>query len=69
MLRGDRVGLCQAMCKQLKVRKLHGIIVEVHDVDYGPALEIAWDNPDVTNIELFYHCEVFKLKHETTTLN
>ena len=69
MTKGDRVGLCKNMCQQLKVRKLHGTIIDVHNVDYGPCLEISWDNPDVTNIELFYHCEVFKLKHEKTTLN
>lgn len=66
---GDRVGLCKGMCKQLKVRKLHGTIKEVLGTNYGPTLKIIWDAPDVTNIDLFYHCEVFKLKHETTTLN
>lgn len=66
---GDRVGLCKNMCQQLKVRKLHGTIKDVLTVDYGPPLEIMWDTPDITNIELFYHCEVFKLKHEKTTLN
>ena len=58
---GSRVKLNQNMCKQIKVKKLHGTVVTRTTAEVGPTLEIEWDDKDATNIKSFYLCEVSEI--------